>query len=293
MHIAVFGNVESWYVADLARAARARRHRLTRVEFRQLVAQTGTSGPLLKVSETVLTECEAIVVRTMPPGSLEQVVFRMDALARLERAGTLVLNSPKAIEYAVDKYHTTARLAHAGLPVPETIVCEDAERALEAFDTLGGDVVVKPLFGSEGRGILRVSDPDLAFRTFRTLERTGSVIYLQRFIEHEGFDIRALVLDGRILGGMKRSNQSDFRTNVSRQARGEPWMLTDDESRLALEAAQAVEGRFAGVDLLYRRDGTCYVLEVNAVPGWKAFNRANRTDVAAQVIGLLERETEA
>ena len=65
----------------------------------------------------------------------------------------------------------TARLQQAGLPVPPTAVCETAEAALAAFDQLGGDVVVKPLFGSEGRGIVRVSDPDLAVRVFRTLER--------------------------------------------------------------------------------------------------------------------------
>ena len=71
-----------------------------------------------------------------------------------------------AIECAVDKYLTTARLVDAGLPVPRTIVCENAEAAQVAFEQLGGDVVVKPVFGAEGRGILRVSDPDLALRTF-------------------------------------------------------------------------------------------------------------------------------
>ena len=72
---------------------------------------------------------------------------------------------------------------------------------------LGGDVVVKPLFGAEGRGIVRVSDPDLAFRTFRTLERIQSVLYLQQFIEHKGFDVRILVLDGN---GHRRDETSQL-----------------------------------------------------------------------------------
>ena len=94
----------------------------------------------------------------MPPGSLEQVVFRMDLLARLEAAGTWSFNPARAIEAAVDKYLTTARLAAAGLPVPRTGVCQTVEDALAGFDALGGDVVLKPLFGGEGRGIARLAD---------------------------------------------------------------------------------------------------------------------------------------
>lgn len=313
MHIGVLGNPRSWYGRELERAARERGHRCTRLDFCRLVARTGadcrmgfptrpshlqtdwetrpTSGAPLTCGDHDLTSLDAIVVRTMPPGSLEQVVYRMDALARLEAAGVTVLNPPKAIECAVDKYLTTARLSLAGLPVPETIVCEDADSALAAFADLGGDVVVKPIFGSEGRGILRVSDPDLALRTFRTLERIQAVLYLQRFIEHEGFDVRALVLNGRILGGMRRRSPHDFRTNVSRQATAEPYDLTEQEREWALRAAQAVGTRFAGIDILYDRLGKGYVIEVNAVPGWRAFQTTARIDVAALVIGALEQES--
>ena len=108
----------------------------------------------------------------MPPGSLEQVVFRMDLLHRLQARGVRVLNPPRAVEICVDKYLATALLEAAGLRVPPTIVCQHADAALEAFEALGGDVVVKPLFGSEGRGMVRVTDPEMAWRTFRTLERT-------------------------------------------------------------------------------------------------------------------------
>lgn len=235
-----------------------------------------------------MTAVDAVVVRTMPPGSLEQVVFRMDALARLEASGVTVLNPPKAIECAVDKYLSTARIAAAGLQVPETVICEHSESALEAFRDLGGDVVVKPVFGSEGRGILRVSDPDLALRTFRTLERLQAVLYVQRYIEHAGYDLRVLVLDGRILGGMRRHGVDDFRTNVSRNGRAEPWPVSDEEAEWALQAADVTGTRFAGVDLLYGRTGERYVIEVNAVPGWRAFARVNRCDVARHVIESLE-----
>ena len=136
----------------------------------------------------------------MPPGSLEQVVFRMDALHRVAAAGVPVWNPPRAVEAAVDKYLTLALLDQAGLPVPPTWTGQSAAEALAAFEALGGDVVVKPLFGSEGRGLVRVSDKELAWRTFHTLERLGAVLYLQRMIRHPGHDLRVFVLGGRVLG---------------------------------------------------------------------------------------------
>ena len=242
---------------------------------------TPPCSPLLGVD---LSKFGAVIIRTMPPGSLEQVVYRMDVLARLEASGVTVFNSPKSVECAVDKYLTTAKLEEAGLPVPATVVCENSDDALVAFERLGGDVVVKPIFGSEGRGILRVSDPDLALRTFRTLERLDAMLYLQRFVDHRGFDIRVLVLDGKILGGMRRVSEGDFRTNVSRDGRGEPHIVTDVEAEWSLRAAAATGARFAGIDILYDRDGSGFVIEVNAVPGWQAFQKVTGMDVARIVI---------
>jgi ribosomal protein S6--L-glutamate ligase len=288
MKIAIFAKPQSWYYRDLSRAAAERGHRCWRIDFPKLTASLGASGIGLAAGDEDLSSFDAVIVRTMPPGSLEQVVFRMDALWRLEAAGACVLNPPKAIECAVDKYLASARLERAGLTVPSTVVCERADDALAAFERLEGDVVIKPLFGSEGRGIVRVSDPEMALRACRTLERLGAVLYLQRFIENEGFDIRVLVLDGRVLGGIRRRANGDFRANVSCRGTAEPHEITEREAACAIAATRATDASFAGVDLLYGRDGTCYVIEVNAVPGWQAFGRVTGIDVAAEVIARLE-----
>jgi ribosomal protein S6--L-glutamate ligase len=288
LHIVILANPGSWYRRDLARAARHCGHLVTALPFERLSAhvQGGKSG--VWGTETDLSAVDAVIVRTMPPGSLEQVVFRMNLLGRLEKGGVQVVNPPRAIECAVDKYLTTARLVDAGLPVPTTIVCESCEAAQGAFEQLGGDVVVKPIFGAEGRGILRVSDPDLALRTFRTLERLGAVLYVQQFIEHEGFDLRIMVLDGRVLAAMRRRSPHDFRTNVSRQAKPEPVELTDREREWAMRASAAVGTRIAGVDILYDRSGAGYVIEVNGVPGWRALARVTTCDVARELIESIE-----
>lgn len=292
MKIGVLANEDSWYWSDLESAALARGHSITRADFSILTARSGRLPNPSRLGDTspseTLWSSDAVIVRTMPPGTLEQVVFRMDLLSTLANAGIDVVNSPRSMECAVDKYLTTACLERAGLCVPPTITCQDSESAMVAFDELGCDVVVKPLFGSEGRGIVRVSDPDLAFRTFRTLERTGCVLYLQEFIEHPGYDIRVLVLNGVVIGSMKRFSIDDFRTNVSRQAQAAAHDATESERTLAVKAAQTVDCQIAGVDLLYDKSGACYVIEVNAVPGWKAFNRVNKTDVASLLIDSLE-----
>jgi ribosomal protein S6--L-glutamate ligase len=158
---------------------------------------------------------------------------------------------------------------------------------MAAFEELGRDIVVKPLFGAEGRGIVRVSDPDLAHRTFRTLMRLNAVLYLQRYIDHEGFDVRVLVLNGRVVGGMRRRSPHDFRTNVSRSAVAELHEVTSLEADYALRAAEVTGTNIAGVDLLYDRQGRCYVIEVNAVPGWQAFGKTTGIDVATRLLEEL------
>ncbi len=277
MHIALLSGGDGWHVRDLHRAASDLGHITANLDFRRVSAMAGrfNAGP---------PPFDAAIVRTMPPGSLEQVVFRMDLLHAWQRKGIGILNPPRALEICVDKYLCTARLDAAGLRVPATIVCQHADAAFEAFDRLGGDIVVKPIFGSEGRGMVRVSDKELAWRTFRAIERTQSVLYLQEFIPHPGWDVRAFVSRGRVLTSMRRIAKDDWRTNVAQGATAEPWPLPRELESLALRSAEAVGTIVAGVDLLPGADGQWYVIEVNAVPGWKALAPVTGIDVARELV---------
>jgi RimK family alpha-L-glutamate ligase len=279
MRIAILSFGVGWHVRDLQRAAQQLGHEATPIDFRRVHAELPQAS--------ALDGFDTVIVRTMPPGSLEQVVFRMDVLHQLEAHGVRVLNPPRALEVCVDKYLASARLEQAGLPTPPTAVCQDAETAFSAFQNLGGDVVVKPLFGSEGRGMVRVDSPDLAWRVFRTLERLQAVLYVQQFIAHPGWDLRVFVLGGKVLAAMRRHAKDGWRTNVAQGGRAEAVSVTAEESRLALAAAQAVGAPVAGVDLLPRPDGGYHVLEVNAVPGWRALAPATGVDVALEIIRYL------
>jgi ribosomal protein S6--L-glutamate ligase len=287
MRVAVLCSPTSWYFHDLVRAA-AGEHELIPVAFRELASAVGMNvGHSLAATGGIdLQKMDAVLVRTMPPGSLEQVVFRMDLLARLEAAGQLVVNPAKAVEAAVDKYLTTARLHAAGLDVPRTHVSQTVDDGLAAFQSLGRDVVLKPLFGSEGRGIARLSDEGVAEHAFRLLVQAGAVLYLQEFVPHRGFDVRVLLV-GKKMWAMRRRNQLDWRTNVSRGATAEPVELTAQLADAAQRAAAAVGAPLAGIDLLPGLDGRLYAIEVNAVPGWQALSRTLGVDVGRAVLDYL------
>jgi RimK family alpha-L-glutamate ligase len=281
MRIVILSGGSGWHVRDLLRGAAARGHAADLLDFRNLSARVRAgSGPL--------DGADAVIVRTMPPGSLEQVVFRMDLLHRLHERGTPVLNPPRALEICIDKFLATHRLEHAGLLVPPTIVCETADDAMTAFADLGGDVVVKPIFGSEGRGMVRVSDEEIAWRTFRTLERTDCALYLQQFIPHPGWDLRVFVIAGRVRAAMRRHARDDWRTNVAQGGRAEAVTVAPEEERLALRAAAACGVVVAGVDLIRGQRDEWYVIEVNAVPGWRALAPVTGVDVADEIVRQLE-----
>jgi RimK family alpha-L-glutamate ligase len=282
MRFAVLASTDSWYLRDLRRAA-ADRHEIIPITFRQLVATVGGEVASFPVGAIDLRDVDAVLVRTMPPGSLEQVVFRMDVLGQLEAAGKVVVNPARAIEAAVDKYLASAKLAAAGLRTPQTIVCQTVEDALTAYETLGGDVVLKPLFGAEGRGITRLNDEALAERAFSLLVNLGAVLYLQQFVPHDGADLRVLVI-GECVWGMRRTNPHDWRTNVSRGAKAEPLELNDELVEIGRRAAGAIGAPVAGVDLLPGRDGKLYAIEINAVPGWQAISRVTGVDIALEVL---------
>lgn len=289
MNIAVLGNPHSWYLHDLQRAANENGRK---VEFHALPFSTMRAGIRngkaddLSAAQKPFQEFDAILVRTMPPGSLEQVIFRMNALYLYERSGGLVLNCARSIEIAVDKYLSLALLAQLNLAVPETIVCQTSEEALTAYDQLGGDVVMKPVFGGEGRGITRISDPALAIRAFRMLEQLEGVIYLQKFIAHDGSDIRVFVLGDKTFS-MRRQNLHDWRTNISLGGQGHPYEASREVLNLARQAAAAVQAEIAGVDIVFTPEGTPVILEVNAVPGWRGLAKVTEVDISLKVTRYL------
>ena len=149
-------------------------------------------------------------------------------------------------------------------------------------------VVIKPIFGSMGHGIVRIADPDVAFRVLQSLDLTRPVFYVQRVVDSRDRDVRAFVVGGRVVGAIERTAaRGDWRTNVSRGGTARPFELPPEWASLALGAAAASGADYAGVDLLPSRDGRVFVLEVNGIPGWQGLQRATGMDVAGTIVDLV------
>jgi ribosomal protein S6--L-glutamate ligase len=281
MRIAILSSGLGWHVRDLIRAATELGHEATLIDFRHLAAGVETTP-------VPLEGFDAALVRTVPAGSLEQVIFRLNFIHAAASHGLLVLNPPRAIETCADKYLTSVRLAAAGLPTPPTHAAQRTEEALAAFERLGRNVVLKPVFGSEGRGLQHITDRELAWRTFRVLEQSGQLIYQQQFIPHPGFDLRVLVMGGKVLAAMQRHSGGDWRTNIAQGGTPVKVQLSTRASELATRAAAAVNCSIAGVDLLPSSDGQLFAIEVNAVPGWRALAPTCDLDVAASIVKYLD-----
>jgi ribosomal protein S6--L-glutamate ligase len=286
MKLALLSGGTGWHIQDLLRAAQSLGQPADLIDFRALSA----GAPAPHTGRMPLNGYDVAIVRTMPAGSLEQVIFRMDLLHAASFAGVKVLNPPRAVETCVDKYLTNVRLAKSGVSVPTTIACQKADDALIAFEELGGDVVVKPLFGAEGRGIVRVNEYELAWRTFRAIEQTGGVIYVQQFIQHPGWDLRVFIIAGSVIGAMKRTATNGWRTNVAQGGTAEKVEPSHHERRLAVWAADVVGTPVAGVDLIQGPNGEWFVLEVNAVPGWRALSQVCDVDVARAIVRYAVEE---
>jgi RimK family alpha-L-glutamate ligase len=298
MQIVILSARTGWHTDELCRALAERGHIGVVLPYEGLVARLG--GPDrhaagLSSEQAPILTADAVLARIIPSGSLEQIIYRVDALHWIEERGVPVMNSPRAIERAVDKFYTDALLHEAGLPTPETVVCETVASAMEAVRAMLGRkpgqddaVIIKPIFGSMGHGLVRVSDPDVAFRVTKSLEQLRSVFYVQRAVDHGGRDIRVFIVGGRVIGAIeRRAPAGEWRTNITRGGTARPFELPPEWERLALAAAAAMGAEYAGVDLLPSREGPVFLLEVNAIPGWEGLQRATGVDVAGAIVEHL------
>ena len=297
MRVAILGQKGNWHTSVLQTALARRGIEASCFPTTQVIARlidrprlaVSPSGPPRAEGEAMaapskaLEDYDVVLVRGIPGGSLEQIIFRVDVLHRLQNTGVQVINSPLAIERTVDKYYTSTLLEDAGLPTPRTVVTEQFDQALAAFHWLGGDVVVKPLFGSEGRGMVRVSDPDTAYRVLRALELGRYVYYLQEFVPHGSEDIRVFVVGQQVVSAMLRQGQS-WNTNIAQGARAIPLAPDTSLSAMACQAARALGADYAGVDILATQGGGYTVIEVNGIPAWQGLQEVSRVDIAERLV---------
>jgi tetrahydromethanopterin:alpha-L-glutamate ligase len=179
-------------------------------------------------------------------------------------------------------------LARAGIATPPTWAIEsyDRARSIALEETKNGNLVLKPLFGSQGRGLRLIRKADDLPRPGAV---AGGVYYLQRFVavERDGFhDFRLLVVRGRVVAAMQR-HSSHWITNVKRGGRPVAALVSDEMKALAIRATNAVGADFAGVDIVYGADHQPTVLEVNSMPAWSGLQKVTSANIADALVSAL------
>jgi len=228
---------------------------------------------------------DGVFVRGVPGGTLEQVVVRLDVLHALKLLGVPVYNDGRAIERTVDKAMTSFVLASAGIATPATWVTESQSQAakiVRAEIAAGHELVMKPVFGSQGIGLQRIG----AANELPAAANDG-VYYLQRFIAsgtEAWHDLRVFVIHGRAVAAMQRHGTS-WITNVSQGARCVPVDLSSNAEvgAIAEKACRALQIDYAGVDLIRDGEGRLYVVEVNGIPAWKGLQSVTQASIAAML----------
>jgi len=247
---------------------------------------------------------DAALVRGIAGGSFEQVTKRLGVLHALRELGVPVYNDARAIERSVDKSMTSLLLHAARIPTPPTWATESqaqAQRIAMREGAAGHAVVLKPLFGSQGKGLQLVGQVDGVHRPLPQIDNKdyGSLAYLQRFVPPltaPGFDWRVLVIGGRAVTAMRRVS-AHWVHNVAQGARCEPAHLTTELAQLAEGAALALGMDYAGVDLMPSAstgasgtDANIQVIEVNGVAAWQGLQRVTGFNIARAVVDdLLDR----
>lgn len=230
---------------------------------------------------------DAVLVRSIAGGSFEEVTRRLGILHALRELGVPVWNDARAIERCVDKSTTSFFLAKAGVATPATRAVEgrDAAVAVVERECPAGPLVLKPLFGSQGRGLRMIT----GIEDLPPPEEIGGVYYLQRYVPPSTgtfHDHRLFVCAGEVVAAMTRQAEG-WVTNVHLGARPVPFVPDAAMADLAVRAAACVGADYAGVDVLVDRDGQALVLEVNSMPGWKGLQAVAGASIAERIVSSL------
>jgi len=190
-----------------------------------------------------------------------------------------------------DKLRSLQLLARAGVGMPKTIFSNFAKNVEHIVDSVGGaPVVLKLLEGTQGLGVILAESQNAAGSVMEAFNGLEARIIVQQFIkEAGGADIRVFVVDGEVVGAMKRQGkEGEFRSNLHRGGSANIIELSDEERETALISTKAMGLGVAGVDLLQSNDGPM-VLEVNSSPGLEGIETATGTDIAEKIIRYVER----
>ncbi len=220
--------------------------------------------------------------------------YGLAVVRQFEQMDVYTPNTSAGIANSRDKLRATQILSRHDIGMPATMFVRDRADVLAAIEQVGGaPVVIKLLEGTQGIGVILAPDTKVAEAVIETLQSTRQNVLIQRFVkESKGRDIRAFVIGDRVVAAMRRVAEGDeFRSNVHRGGSTEAVELDDDYKRVAVQAAQIMGLRVAGVDMLESESGPS-VMEVNSSPGLEGIETATELDIAGAIVDYMASQVQ-
>jgi ribosomal protein S6--L-glutamate ligase len=289
MHAAVIDhNTTPTYTSlSILRVLKQRSHHAYYLPIDKLSCIITNNGVEVRFQDKALKIIDCFFLRAI--GNIlnsERFEYRINLLKSLESMKKVIINPVTGYLNARNKFSCLSLLASKNINVPETLITENEFIAYEFIKKMG-KCVVKPMMGSRGIGSFLVEDADIAFRRLQELREKGYALYIQRYVNKPGRDLRVFVVGDEVIGGMARESDN-WKTNVYQGAKGRLIEISGELERLAVKVNKELGLLYSGIDIA-EENGRYYILEVNASPIWVEFQKVTQINPAEKIIDLAEK----
>lgn len=243
--------------------------------------------PTIYYKDRYLDYVDAIIPRI----GASVTFFGCAVVRQFEMMNVFTTVSSDAILRSRDKLRSFQRLSKAGIGMPKTVFTNYSRDVEEVLHLVGGPpVVIKLLEGTQGLGVVLAESKNAAESVLEAFSGLQAKALVQEYIEEaKGADLRALIVDGQVVGAMKRqSKEGEFRSNLHRGGTSQYVRLSDEELKLAIKASRALKLPVCGVDMLQSKRGPL-IMEVNSTPGLEGIEGATGKNIARAIITFIER----
>ena len=288
MNIKILSRNSGLYsTARLVEAAKKRKHDVEVIDPLKCDLIIEKKKPSVYYKGRYLSETDAIVPRI----GASITYYGTAVVRQFEMMGCFTTTESQALVRSRDKLRSLQILSRARLGLPKTVFTNYSRDVAEVIDHVGGaPLIIKLLEGTQGLGVVLAETKNAAESVIEAFNGLEARVIVQEFIkEAKGADIRAFIIDGQVVGAMKRQGkEGEFRSNLHRGGSAEVINLTDEEEIAAIKAAKAMGLGVAGVDMLQSARGPL-ILEVNSSPGLEGIEKATGRDIAKDIIKYIER----
>lgn len=272
----------------LAEAAKQRGHEVQVIDHTKCSVLIEQNNPAVYYKGQRLEALDAVIPRI----GASVTFFGTAVVRQFEVQGVFLANTSQSIVRSRDKLRSMQILSREGVGLPKTVFAkfpkdDDVDSLIKKVG--GAPLIIKLLEGTQGLGVVLAETDKAAKSVIEAFSGLKENILVQEFIkEAGGADIRAFVVDGKVVGAMKRQGkEGEFRSNLHRGGKGVVIELSEEEERAAINAAKALSLSVAGVDMLQSSRGPL-ILEVNSSPGLKGIEGATGLDIAGKIIEFCE-----